>query len=149
MGAGNYYTSDIDKEPTFWVNLPHSEGADQLDYEHEHELFLENLDYTLDTLCKSNKFKAWDFYNDQGKRTLECGLYIIELQHTYYGDGLVFNFKAVDNYDYCGFIDANANLALANYPATFNKWKKALLKAGLSLRMASSAWTSFELCIEE
>ena len=135
MGAGNYYTSDMDQEKTFWIDLDFdTENMDEDEIQLQSEIQFDDVQYTIDTICKSKTFRTWHFDGDSME--LENGLYIIKLESTYYGDGLVFNFQANEHH---------YNLAFANYSKAFDKWKRALIAAGLRLRMARSAWTSYQL----
>ena len=126
MGAGCYYTSDIDKEKTFWIELPEFEN------EFDFEFWKEELIYNLEHLTKSKKFAAYVFDSDaNGFGEIYSNLHRIKLESTYHGDGIVFNFDLVENFDYWGFTNKTEILVLLY-----------ILKYSKSLKMPLLIWTT-------
>ena len=92
MGAGCYYTSDIDNERTFWVDIPYESEEDFEEYKAQYLVdfggeskqsfedfsyfaqidFVDNLFYSIESICNSKKFSSWSF--DKESRTIESGL---------------------------------------------------------------------------
>lgn len=160
MGAGCGYTSDIDKEFTFWVEPYEPQEEDYMEYtrtyiedfpedpegclsfndwaEHEKDHLMDWFWENLEEAFKDKRLRS--YYYDSKYKTLENGLYTIKLEPTYYGDGLVFNFDFKDDSQ-----QNLVNLAEANYNKAWNKMVKVLKDHGFRLRIATSGYTSGEL----
>jgi len=163
MGAGCYYTSDIDKEKTFWLELPSYTEEDFKAYQAQYledcgEHYLGNFedwcyyqadsDYEyvmseLEYFCDSQLSDCWSF--DAKSKRFENSLYYVDLESTYYGDGLVFNFKSI--YEDCYYPEDTKlhNLAVSNYHKTFQMFKRKLIDFGFNLFIATSSYTSTKL----
>lgn len=126
MGAGCYYTSRIDQERTFWVEIAEEDEEDYSGFEWEDTLqnildVLEGIGYS----CSGRQRRATN------------GFFDISLESTYHGEGIVLDF------DVLGGLDASTEaLARATYAKSWRKVARNLMKWGFKLRIATSGYTA-------
>lgn len=130
MGAGCYYTSEIDGEKTYWIDFDDIEDEVIEDFAiHVEDVF---------EVIKSDFPKSWHF-NVKSKE-ISNGLYLIKTESTHYGDGLVFNWHVNP-----GIENSPAEkLAKANYRKNWEKVGKILAKY-YEVRIATGGYTSTKI----
>jgi hypothetical protein len=120
MGAGTYYTHPCNGERAAWVNI--GQGEDDDVFIDEHEFVLQDITNIL---------------ADAGYGNMRNGLAMVDLVSTYDGDGLIIQISPrVEEYE------SSYNLFTANFDRMQQKIWRSLQKAGYSLRIATSGYTS-------
>lgn len=126
MGAGCYYTSRIDRERTFWVEVSSEEEEDYSGFEWE--------DTAQDIL---NVLEGIGYSCSGCQRRATNGFFDISLESTYYGDGIVLNFDVREG------LDASTEaLARATYAKSWRKVARNLMKWGFKLKLPTSGYTA-------
>lgn len=127
------YTHNETRTRAFWVDFdPFTEGVEDDDDLRQFEWtdMVQQVGSVLEELGYSNwRGDQYKYYN---------GLFQVELESTYHGDGLVVRLEPLADSEMY-------HLALANHDRSYERIKKALLKAGFPLRIATSGYTSTAL----
>jgi hypothetical protein len=131
MGAGCYCTNYL-KQKAAWIDFPNSD---------EEEFSREGMEDDIANVIKSIGY----YHNDD--LNFENGLFKLNFESTYYGDGLVIQLTPrYEEYSgYYGVKNPLYFLAMANFNKAESKIWKTLQKAGYKLRIATSGYTSTEL----
>ena len=133
MGAGCYYTHDTigqygNRKRAFWVEVPYYE--DEADNEFAYPETKESIIAVLDEI---------------GYAGGQNGLYKIDLESTYYGDGIVVKLEDKFEDSTCPSDIKLSNLAQANHEVHYDRIITALKESGLELRIATSGYTSMAI----
>ena len=125
MGAGCYYTNKETGTKAFWIDFPFFD--DKQDYQSYFETLLQDLQHLFLDLDYI-QYDEYSFFN---------GLFNLNLETTYYGDGLVIRLEPHTEENINIY-----NLAMANHSRSYERIKRALMKQDYTLRIASSGYTS-------
>lgn len=120
MGAGTYYTINENGKKAFWIDF------DSEDY-NEYDLFKDNL---INYITENTSF---DYENDM---RFSNGLYVLNLEPKYYGDGFVFQMNPWPDEEIHTY-----NLALGSFDKNYLALAKIMSKV-FELRIATSGYTS-------
>ena len=133
MGAGCRYTNNTTKELAYWIDL-------DIEYD-ENDIVAGQFQYddTIEDL--SGIIEELGYHSvDSRNRIFSNGLFKLELESTYYADGLVIQLNPkMDEWD------KEYNLAISNLERGERKILRKLLKSGYKLRIATSGYTSTEV----
>jgi hypothetical protein len=123
MGAGCYYTHPCNRELAAWIEIRDEEDEDA--YSVAYDFLIDDIKGVLAEI---------------GYEDMRNGLAKVELESTYYGDGLIIQlYPRMERYE------SSYQLFLANFDRMQRKIWRALQKAGYALRIATSGYTSAEL----
>jgi hypothetical protein len=138
MGAGCYYTHDdnaIENQRAFWIDLQRwyedEETGEMMVDEHIWEDTILNIEHTFLEL-------GYQRYDSKELRW-ENNMFEILIESTYDGDGAVIKLNPLE------LEPGLYGLALYNHDRSYDRIKRALLKEGYTLRIATSGYTSEEL----
>lgn len=134
MGAGCHYTNE-DGSRAIWIEIPEEaqNNPDSYDY------WTEELYTRLDQVMENDK--TFEFYTpeqNKGVAAIESCGYVIKLEPSYYGDGLVFKMEAHEN------LDGSYSLLMHNMAKSYFRIMKKIIKAfeDQEFRIATSRYTS-------
>lgn len=138
MGAGVYYTNNIDQTRAVWLDMQCDCDCD-CDCDCR-EFFEEDIFYSLESILERENKTIWQVYrNSRGLIMIESESYNIVLESGNHGE-LVFNMYEQSNLGEFPHYE----LALYNAERSYHKLIKLLVKNGFRFRIATSGYTSTE-----
>ncbi len=123
MGAGCYYTHRCNKAIAYWVDIPESFKKDS---ETPFDCLFEDLANILEDLG----------YSNENRNLFGNGLFIIELESTYYGEGIILQINPRHS-EWA----KEYNLAMANHEIVEKRIAKTINQY-YPLRYATSGYTA-------
>lgn len=129
MGAGCYYRNSLDKK-AFWIDLDTDvfEGMSDEETQDKYDIACGYTLSLIEEVLSKTKYKKVT------PLRYESEMYILELEGTYYGDGIVFYLEPKEEYE---------KLGTAMFDKNYKGLGKKLLKHfNESLRIATSGYTS-------
>ncbi len=136
MSAGCRYTNNTTKELACWIDIPTGDTDEDNSDESQFrfDALIEDLTFMAESLGYSPVSDHWN------NRKFENGLFVLELESTYYGDGVVIQINPrMPEYE------KEYNLAISNLERAENRILRSLLKNGYKLRIANSGYSSHEV----
>ncbi|MCP3921320.1 MAG: hypothetical protein GY714_01915 [Desulfobacterales bacterium] len=143
MGAGCYYTLEENRDiKAYWVNIQveDEEGYGEDDDGWAFEFVLDQLKETILELPICAKYGLIPSNTGYNNNKIYYGdMFIVSLDSTYYGDGILINFEFQD-------VDCEG-LQNHNYEISYNKLIKHINKS-FELSIATSGYTSATLAVD-
>lgn len=139
MGAGCFYTHSNGQKAA-WVDIPEFlDELEQDDWYWTQRNYFEGIANVLESI-------GYDVTRDDPWRPdITNGLIKVTLESTYYSDGVAIQLESRYEDGYSVDDERLHRLAVANFDAMESKIHRALQKAGYSLRIATSGYTSTTL----